>query len=238
MKTYYSKVQIQRLEEGVCLLCAGQLATKLYCRPCADKKTAAVDKFKANNPERRKEQLQNYKLKKRLIGCEACGNTLATARYCRECADKESNRVKKYYQANKEKVIARIRQWYRANYVPKKRSAKYKVNSNEVGIKAPIVKIPEFYPYSINPDNEGFDLIERINALVPKNILEDLRADICQELALLVYSGEVEEAFIAETIPKVIKQQRKFMPTKFTVSIDALDDWQAQRLESKLIQKQ
>lgn len=77
------------------------------------------------------------------------------------------------------------------------------------------------YPYLVSNEAEGADLINLINKLVPRNMPELVRADVCQSLALAVLSGEIDPANLAEHIKEYAKTQYAFLPSKFQVSLDA-----------------
>lgn len=100
--------------------------------------------------------------------------------------------------ANPDKVQASRRKWYENNYQP-----------------PTDVPVPDYWPY-----NQSSPLIDRVNAVVSKYIPDDLRADICQELCLLVIKGELEEAEIASAIPHV----RYTITGKQCVSLGALPE--------------
>lgn len=101
--------------------------------------------------------------------------------------------------------------------------------------KKSLESINEFYPYKVQPHENGADLINRIARIVPKHLADSLRADVCQELALRVCAGEIEESRLTEILPEVIKMQKKFLPSFFTVPLDGIEDWQRDRLEGRFI---
>lgn len=160
--------------------------------------------------------------------CIRCGGERELKRFCRACADLENERAQRYKTKNR-KVI---RERWHIYYAGKGKQVKqnYYVNNRErliqaaYGYKKQQTPLKSRYPYFTN------ELLEKINKIVPP-FEDSLRTDICQELALLVISGELAENEIKLALPLVVKSQRKFMPSKFMVQLDGLESWQISRLE-------
>lgn len=69
------------------------------------------------------------------------------------------------------------------------------------------------------PDHE---LLRLINDAVPRNIPEDRRADICQELAIAVLIGDVDTANLSASWEPMFHKVYKMHPTKWApLSLDA-----------------
>lgn len=93
---------------------------------------------------------------------------------------------------------------------------------NRVRIPRPrITPLSEVYPYMLSGGADGAGLLASINNMVPRNLPDVLRADVCQALALAVISGEVEMENIAAHIKRFIKEQSGFMPNRWEVSLDS-----------------
>lgn len=88
--------------------------------------------------------------------------------------------------------------------------------------KPRILRSELVYPYLLDTQVEGADLLLAVNAAVPKSLPQDVRADVCQELILACLAGEVDARQIAAHAPHFIKQHYKRYPRRFgIVSLDA-----------------
>jgi hypothetical protein len=87
--------------------------------------------------------------------------------------------------------------------------------------RATITKLTRCYPYLLSDVVDGAQLIQRINNLVPRYLSEDVRADVCQEVALAVLSDELDLANLAGYIKQYIKSQSAYLPSKYEKSLDA-----------------
>lgn len=129
-----------------------------------------------------------------------------------------------------------LRQRITINYDRRKPGEPARNSNRRRRRRKPAEPLNEFYPYKVQANENGLDLINRINRIVPKGLTDSLRADVCQELALRVCTGEIEESRLAEILPEVIKMQKKFLLSFYTVALDGIEDWQRDRLESRFIQ--
>lgn len=162
--------------------------------------------------------------------CIRCGKKRELKRFCRACADIENIRVQKYKAKNRKT----LRERWHTYYAGKGKEVKqlYYLNNREhliraaAGYKQTQTPLKTRYPYFTD------ELLTHINGLVPQ-FADDLRSDICQELALLVISGEIQEKDLPAYLPSVIKSQRKFMPDKFQIQMDVLEEWQISKLEKR-----
>ena len=107
--------------------------------------------------------------------------------------------------------------------------------STKRAIRKSVEPLNEYYPFKVRTHENGADLLDRILKIVPKYLTDSLRADVCQELALRVCAGEIEEIRLPEIVPAVIKMQKKFLPSFFTVPLDGLENWQRDKLEDRFI---
>lgn len=79
----------------------------------------------------------------------------------------------------------------------------------------------ENWPYVSNWKDvgNGGDLIERVNALVPKNLPDHVRSDVCQETILRFLEGEIE--LTANGVRSVISKFYQLHPFRFApISLD------------------
>lgn len=86
--------------------------------------------------------------------------------------------------------------------------------------------LPNYYPFiSGNPQNEQ-ELVMVVNEAVPKNLSEDYRQDICQDLLVALLEHQIEIADLKEATPEFIKRNYKFFPPKYRpLSLDAPPPW-------------
>jgi hypothetical protein len=117
-----------------------------------------------------------------------------------------------YYERNADRIRERVRR----NYWAKK----------EAGLILPRPRVPAparvelRYPYQLDTGVEGFDLLSVINNLVPRELPDAVRGDVCQTLALRVLSGEFETPS-SEDVRTCIREEFRFLPNRFHVSVDA-----------------
>lgn len=152
-------------------------------------------------------------------------------------------RDKAYYDANREAILAKKREYYVANraakldYQAKRREdpayraamqlyrTKWAAENPDKMAEArrkwyeanyvPFTAEPlaEYWPYG-----HTSGLLDRVNAVVPRGIPEYLRADICQELCTMVLEGQIDEAGVSEAIPHV----RYTLTGKYNVPLSVL----------------
>lgn len=85
-----------------------------------------------------------------------------------------------------------------------------------------VAPLCEVYPYLLDKQIDGADLVTTINSLVPRTMDEQYRADFCQELVLAVLSGEVALENLRLVLPQYLKEFKKHLPSKYTqISLDA-----------------
>ena len=85
------------------------------------------------------------------------------------------------------------------------------------------VLIPDLYPYlpegiTLSDDEE---LLVTVEQMVPKNIPEQIRGDLCQDLIVGILSGEIKAENLANEISRYVKSTFKRYPMKYcTLSLD------------------
>lgn len=90
----------------------------------------------------------------------------------------------------------------------------------------PVKSADLFYPYVVFEPKAENNLLFAINAAVPKNLPEQIRADLCQDLAVAVLCGEVAESDLQGEVPLYLKKAMKLFPTKYgPLSLDAPAPW-------------
>lgn len=78
------------------------------------------------------------------------------------------------------------------------------------------------WPYLKGKPGDGAELIDAVNAVVPKTFADHQRADICQDLLLAILEGESTIADLKNGTAAAIKRYYKLHPGKFgPVSLDA-----------------
>lgn len=88
--------------------------------------------------------------------------------------------------------------------------------------KIPYQNLTEFYPFISTTPNEDHELLLAVDALVPKGLNSNTRADVCQDMIVAILSGEATLENIAGQRPKYMKQFFKMFPTKYGhLSLDA-----------------
>lgn len=78
------------------------------------------------------------------------------------------------------------------------------------------------YPFISGLRNdEGFDLLMAIHNAVPKSLPESIRAEVCQDVALLIIEGKLDVNAVASVVPGCIKAvNRQFAPFFAPLSLD------------------
>ena len=89
-------------------------------------------------------------------------------------------RARAYYEQNRE-VVLEAQRAYRADPSVRANIAQYMAEYKGVHKLPPI---PDYWPYNM----QGWP-IDTVNAIVPREITDPIRADICQELCLLLVEG-------------------------------------------------
>lgn len=81
--------------------------------------------------------------------------------------------------------------------------------------------LTEYYPFISRPTSDH-ELLLAVDSLVPKSLLSDTRADVCQDMIVAILSGEVSLENMRDAVPKYIKQFFKQSPSKYGhLSLDA-----------------
>lgn len=83
---------------------------------------------------------------------------------------------------------------------------------------------PIAYPFLIHDGGRPeHDLLRAINNAVPRGIMGDLRADICQDLAVGVLCGDFSRADLLLPAKEMIRRIKKMFPDKYgPLSLDAI----------------
>ena len=67
---------------------------------------------------------------------------------------------------------------------------------------------PVYWPYR-KPTGHGGDMVQAVNSAIPKNIPEDVRADVAQELILGVLQGDITMEQVASEAAKYLRRFRR-----------------------------
>lgn len=80
------------------------------------------------------------------------------------------------------------------------------------------------YPFLIHDGGRPeHALLRAVNAAVPRHIMGDLRADICQDLVVGILCGDFEQDDLTLPSKEIIKRVRKMFPEKYgPMSLDAI----------------
>lgn len=85
-----------------------------------------------------------------------------------------------------------------------------------------VAPVTEYYPFIVGTPTSDHDLILAVDALVPKGIPSDARADICQDMLVSILTGEITLANLQDTTPRFVKRIYQDMPSKYGhLSLDA-----------------
>jgi hypothetical protein len=83
-------------------------------------------------------------------------------------------------------------------------------------VKKPLfVPLSEFYPYVSTRSTDEHEFLLAVDALVPKGLNNEFRADICQDMIVAILTGETTLENLRDATPKFIKQFMKQMPSKY-----------------------
>jgi hypothetical protein len=82
--------------------------------------------------------------------------------------------------------------------------------------------ITEYYPYIKGEPTSDHELILAVDQLVPKGLLNDVRADVCQDMIVAILTGEVTFGNLRDGLPKYLRQFMRNAPSKYGhLSLDA-----------------
>lgn len=81
--------------------------------------------------------------------------------------------------------------------------------------RKPREQLTEYYPFIRGQATEDHELIIAVDALVPKVFMNDVRADVCQDMLVAILSGEVTLDNLKDGLPKYLKQFLKGAPSKY-----------------------
>ena len=130
---------------------------------------------------------------------------LAARRKARNAAYRETHREQiAKYQRERHVVLRaehneRSRQWWRDNAeriatlrnTPENTEARRQYWAQWVtGSDRRVPPVSEYWPYDTSSP-----VIDKVNTLVPRWYAEDIRADICQELCMILLEGEVDTGY-------------------------------------------
>lgn len=71
------------------------------------------------------------------------------------------------------------------------------------------------WPYVRSFDNDDHALLKYVNDLVPRNLPEHVRSDVCQDVLVDIVSGELTRDGVKSRLPEYVRRAYKFMPSKF-----------------------
>lgn len=79
----------------------------------------------------------------------------------------------------------------------------------------------EYYPFITKAPTEDHDLLLAVDALVPKSLLNEVRADVCQDMLVAILSGEATLENIKDAPKKYVSQFFRQSPSKYNhLSLD------------------
>lgn len=166
------------------------------------------------------EDRAKLRLKRR---CKACLSARTRAWNAGHAARRRTYQ-REYYQRHRPRLDEAQSRWRAAN--PEKAAAIRREAARRWRARHPRVipsPLPLLYPYGVRVEVGGAELVLLINGLVPRGLPESIRADVCQELALLVLSGEVAVGRLVEHVSACVRAQYRFLPSKRHLSISG--DW-------------
>lgn len=67
-------------------------------------------------------------------------------------------------------------------------------------------RLSQAYPYILNLQLDGAELVSLVDRLVPKELEHSIRADVCQDLIIAVLAGDIEKANLNKEAPKFIRR--------------------------------
>lgn len=83
-----------------------------------------------------------------------------------------------------------------------------------------------FYPYLAHKPQDGDDealLVMEVNDAVPKNLPEEIRSDICQDLIVAILSGDIHRDELYGSVREFTRKVQKMHPMKYgDISLDAM----------------
>lgn len=144
-----------------------------------------------------------------------------------------------YREENRERVRATRQAWRAANadHIREVQRAWQRANPGKVAEylrrsreRQPVPPLALLYPYNFSAVAEGAALIAKIIDLVPRTLPEAVRADVCQELALAVLSGEADPERLDEHVAAAVRTQFRFLPSRWHVSLDD-EEYRVSRVE-------
>lgn len=81
------------------------------------------------------------------------------------------------------------------------------------------------------------DILQNLSKFVPSYLPEELREDVSGEILMKLCDHKLYLDDIPGAVKQIITEQRKFLPSKYNVQLDGLEDWQINRLEDKHFKK-
>jgi hypothetical protein len=209
-----TKTQKERYEKGLCINCDTVRVTTRLCQKCCDKH---YEYSKAMKSKKREKGL-----------CINCGKPKSLNSFCPPCLNKRN----KYQTEYREKRIKNgecvsCGKNSQTRLCPKCTEGRSNYRRSEKAILAR----RNWKKRNSFVHNEN--VLENIRSFIPKDLEWDVRDDVIGELLFLLCSNKLNFSDIEAVVKKVIKEQRKFLPSKYQVHIDGLEDYQRDKLEGK-----
>lgn len=80
---------------------------------------------------------------------------------------------------------------------------------------------PIYYPFYIGMPTSENELLSKVNTVVPKEISEEYRRDICQDLLVALLANEIKLENLKEYVPIFIRKvYKQFHPKRHVLSFD------------------
>ena len=84
-------------------------------------------------------------------------------------------------------------------------------------------QLPEFYPYISGNATGEHDMLLAVDAIVPRNLPNSMRCDLCQDMIVAVLSGEATLDNLKGDLKKYMSQFWKMFPDKYGhLSLDGI----------------
>ena len=101
-------------------------------------------------------------------------------------------RYERWKQAHPGVAEARAKTWY-DEHKDRHLASQQAIRGQRAAASEPL---PEVWPYGHSSPH-----IAAVNGVVPRNLYEAVRADVCQELCLMLIAGEVTEDSLQQAVP-------------------------------------
>lgn len=110
------------------------------------------------------------------------------AEYRAKNRERAAARAREWYAKNKERAAATQRERRSRPEVQERIREYFKAWAADNRERDTGIPIPEYWPYLAGDTHGGWP-VDDVNAIVPKNMPAEVRADVCQELCLVAVEG-------------------------------------------------